>query len=143
MRQRLAIAQAMLGLPDLLVLDEPTNGLDPPQITALRGVLQRYAEAGRTVVVSSHLLGEVERTCSHVVVMSHGRVVAAGPVGTIAGEASELVIGVTDVRRRARRRRRLGVARAEPRGEGRIRVAPGARRDRGRRRRASSAPGSG
>ncbi len=85
MRQRLAIAQAMLGMPDLLVLDEPTNGLDPPQITALRGVLRRYAEGGRTVIVSSHLLAEVERTCSHVVVMSHGRVVAAGEVGVIAG----------------------------------------------------------
>ncbi|MGT2427178.1 ATP-binding cassette domain-containing protein [Amnibacterium kyonggiense] len=83
MRARLAIAQAMLGLPDLLVLDEPTNGLDPPQITALRGVLQRYAAGGRTVVVSSHLLGEVERTCSHVVVMSHGRVVATGPVAEV------------------------------------------------------------
>jgi ABC-2 type transport system ATP-binding protein len=84
MRQRLAIAQAMLGLPDLLILDEPTNGLDPPQITALRGVLHRYAAQGRTVVVSSHLLGEVERTCSHVVVMSHGKVVAAGPVEDVS-----------------------------------------------------------
>ncbi|MFD1722998.1 alpha/beta fold hydrolase [Amnibacterium endophyticum] len=86
MRQRLAIAQAMLGLPELLVLDEPTNGLDPPQITALRAVLREYAASGRTVVVSSHLLAEVERTCSHVVVMSHGRVVAAGGVDEVAGE---------------------------------------------------------
>ena len=85
MRQRLAIAQAMLGLPELLVLDEPTNGLDPPQITALRDVLRRYATSGRTVVVSSHLLAEVERTCSHVVVMSHGRVVAAGAIAEVAG----------------------------------------------------------
>ncbi|PPF81299.1 hypothetical protein C5B96_10350 [Subtercola sp. Z020] len=85
MRQRLAIAQAMLGMPDLLILDEPTNGLDPPQITALRGVLRRYAEGGRTVIVSSHLLGEVELTCTHVVVMSHGRVVASGAVDEVAG----------------------------------------------------------
>ena len=63
MRQRLAIAQAMLGLPDLLVLDEPTNGLDPPQIHAMREVLRRYAADGRTVLVSSHLLAEVEQTC--------------------------------------------------------------------------------
>ncbi|WP_061291785.1 alpha/beta fold hydrolase [Herbidospora cretacea] len=80
MRQRLAIAQAMLGLPDLLVLDEPTNGLDPPQIAEMRRVLRAYATKGRTVIVSSHLLGEVEQTCSHAVVMHRGRLVSAGPV---------------------------------------------------------------
>ena len=83
MRQRLAIAQAMLGLPDMLVLDEPTNGLDPPQIHAMREVLRRYAAGGRTVLVSSHLLAEVEQTCDHVVVMHHGRVVADGSVDDI------------------------------------------------------------
>ncbi|HZH20687.1 MAG TPA: alpha/beta fold hydrolase, partial [Geodermatophilus sp.] len=62
MRQRVAIAQAMLGLPDLLVLDEPTNGLDPPQIHAMREVLRSYAATGRTVIVSSHLLSEIEQT---------------------------------------------------------------------------------
>jgi ABC-2 type transport system ATP-binding protein len=83
MRQRLAIAQAMLGLPDLLVLDEPTNGLDPPQIFTMRDVLRRYAARGRTVVVSSHLLAEVEQTCTHVVVMHRGEVVADGTVEEI------------------------------------------------------------
>jgi ABC-2 type transport system ATP-binding protein len=87
MRQRLAIAQAMLGLPDLLVLDEPMNGLDPPQIREMRDVLLGYAAAGRTVILSSHLLGEVEQTCSHVVVMNQGRRVAAGPVAEITGAA--------------------------------------------------------
>jgi ABC-2 type transport system ATP-binding protein len=85
MRQRLAIAQAMLGLPELLVLDEPTNGLDPPQIAEMREVLRRYATTGRTVVISSHLLAEVEQTCSHVVVMHKGRLVAAGSVEEIVG----------------------------------------------------------
>ncbi|MET1074999.1 MAG: alpha/beta fold hydrolase, partial [Umezawaea sp.] len=84
MRQRLAIAQAMLGLPDLLVLDEPANGLDPPQIHAMRDVLRRYAAAGRTVLVSSHLLAEVEQTATHVVVVHHGHVIAAGTVDEIA-----------------------------------------------------------
>ncbi|MEN3534261.1 alpha/beta fold hydrolase [Microbispora sp. ZYX-F-249] len=88
MRQRLAIAQAMLGLPDLLVLDEPTNGLDPPQIAEMRRVLRAYAERGRTVIVSSHLLAEVEQTCSHVVVMHRGRLVSAGPVGDLLGTAA-------------------------------------------------------
>ncbi len=85
MRQRLGIAQAMLGLPEILVLDEPTNGLDPPQIAEMREVLRRYAETGRTVVVSSHLLAEVEQTCTHVVVMHKGKLVAAGSVADIAG----------------------------------------------------------
>ncbi|HVU92374.1 MAG TPA: ATP-binding cassette domain-containing protein, partial [Jatrophihabitans sp.] len=85
MKQRLGIAQAMLGLPEVLVLDEPTNGLDPPQIAEMREVLQDYARTGRTVVVSSHLLAEVEQTCTHVVVMHKGRVVAAGPTVEIAG----------------------------------------------------------
>lgn len=88
MRQRLAIAQAMLGLPEVLVLDEPTNGLDPPQIAEMRSVLRRYADTGRTVIVSSHLLSEVEQTCSHVVVMHRGRIVSAGAVEDIAGAGS-------------------------------------------------------
>jgi ABC-2 type transport system ATP-binding protein len=85
MRQRLAIAQAMLGLPEVLVLDEPTNGLDPLQIAEMREVLRRYAATGRTVMISSHLLAEVEQTCSHVVVMHKGRLVAVGSVAEIAG----------------------------------------------------------
>jgi ABC-2 type transport system ATP-binding protein len=93
MKQRLGIAQAMLGLPELLVLDEPTNGLDPPQIAEMREVLRRYAATGRTVVVSSHLLAEVEQTCTHVIVMHKGRLVAAGSVPEVAGEgAYQLVV---------------------------------------------------
>ncbi|AYC41119.1 Daunorubicin/doxorubicin resistance ATP-binding protein DrrA [Streptomyces griseorubiginosus] len=93
MRQRLAIAQAMLGLPDLLILDEPTNGLDPPQIREMREVMIRYAAAGRTVIVSSHLLSEVEQSCTHLVVMDHGRLVQAGPVGEIVGSGDTLLVG--------------------------------------------------
>ena len=96
MRQRLAIAQAMLGMPDLLVLDEPTNGLDPPQIHAMRTVLREYASAGRTVLVSSHLLAEVEQTCSHVVVMHRGRLVAAGTVAEIVSGGGEATFTVGD-----------------------------------------------
>ncbi|MGW1538952.1 alpha/beta fold hydrolase [Streptomyces sp. NPDC002309] len=93
MRQRLAIAQAMLGLPDLLILDEPTNGLDPPQIREMREVMIRYAAAGRTVIVSSHLLSEVEQSCTHLVVMDRGRLVQAGPVGEIVGSGDTLLVG--------------------------------------------------
>ena len=83
MRQRLAIAQAMLGMPDLLVLDEPTNGLDPQQIVEMREVLKEYAATGRTVIISSHLLAEVQQTCSHVVLMHRGELVAFGPMKKI------------------------------------------------------------
>jgi ABC-2 type transport system ATP-binding protein len=99
MRQRLAIAQAMLGLPDLLVLDEPMNGLDPPQIREMRDVLLGYAARGRTVILSSHMLAEVEQTCSHVVVMHLGRRLAAGPVAEITGEGAGLIVGTPEVGR--------------------------------------------
>jgi ABC-2 type transport system ATP-binding protein len=96
MRQRVAIAQAMLGLPDLLVLDEPTNGLDPPQIHAMREVLRSYAATGRTVIVSSHLLAEIEQTCSHVVVMAKGQKIAQGTVEEIVGTGGAVSIGLVD-----------------------------------------------
>lgn len=92
MRQRLAIAQAMLGMPDLLILDEPTNGLDPPQIREMRDVMIRYAAAGRTVIVSSHLLSEVEQSCTHLVVMDRGRLVQAGEVAEITGGGDVLLV---------------------------------------------------
>jgi ABC-2 type transport system ATP-binding protein len=96
MRQRVAIAQAMLGLPDLLVLDEPTNGLDPPQIHAMREVLRSYAATGRTVIVSSHLLSEIEQTCSHVVVMAKGQKIAQGTVEEIVGAGGAVLVGLAD-----------------------------------------------
>ncbi|WP_033256007.1 alpha/beta fold hydrolase [Kitasatospora phosalacinea] len=96
MRQRLAIAQAMLGLPDLLILDEPTNGLDPPQIREMREVMVRYAAAGRTVIVSSHLLAEVEQSCTHLVVMERGRLVVAGPTAEITGAGRQLLVSVEE-----------------------------------------------
>ena len=97
MRQRLAIAQAMLGLPQLLVLDEPTDGLDPPQIAEMREVLQRYAGGGRAVLVSSHLLAEVEQTCTHAVIVHQGRVVASGAVAELVGESSTVLLDVSNL----------------------------------------------
>jgi ABC-2 type transport system ATP-binding protein len=96
MRQRLGIAQAMLGLPSLLLLDEPTNGLDPPQIKAMRDVLAGYAASGRTVLVSSHLLSEVEQTCSHVVVMHRGKVVLTGAMADLTAQDDVTLIGLAD-----------------------------------------------
>ncbi|GAB3293996.1 alpha/beta fold hydrolase [Epidermidibacterium keratini] len=97
MRQRLAIAQAMLGMPDLLVLDEPTNGLDPPQIAEMRHVLQRYARDGRSVLVSSHQLSEVEQVSTHVVVVNRGEVIASGTVAEVVGVGAEVDLNVDDV----------------------------------------------
>ena len=116
MRQRLAIAQAMLGLPELLVLDEPTDGLDPPQIAEMRRVLKRYATDGRAVLVSSHLLAEVEQTCTHAVVVNKGRIVASGPVEDIVGESPSVQLEVSDVPAASRILTGLGVRSVTPDG---------------------------
>jgi ABC-2 type transport system ATP-binding protein len=102
MKQRLAIAQAMLGQPELLVLDEPTDGLDPPQIAEMRRVLKRYATDGRAVLVSSHLLAEVEQTCTHVVVVNKGEIVASGTVDEIVGDSPTVQLEVSDAAAAAR-----------------------------------------
>jgi ABC-2 type transport system ATP-binding protein len=116
MLQRLAIAQAMLGLPELLVLDEPTDGLDPPQIAEMRRVLKRYATDGRAVLVSSHLLAEVEQTCTHVVVVNKGRIVAAGLVDDIVGDSPSVQLEVSDVPAAERVLSGLGVRSVTPDG---------------------------
>ncbi len=101
MKQRLAIAQALLGRPALLVLDEPTDGLDPEQIRGMRQLLARLGDEGHTVLVSSHLLAEVEQMCTHVVVVQRGRLRAAGRVAELVGTTQTVVIE-TDDRRAAR-----------------------------------------
>ena len=85
MQQRLALAAALLGDPQVLVLDEPANGLDPDGIRWLRDFLRRFAEQGRTVLVSSHMLAEVAQTVDDVVVIARGRSVAQGPLAELAG----------------------------------------------------------
>ncbi|MGZ4628803.1 ATP-binding cassette domain-containing protein [Oryzihumus sp.] len=87
MRQRLAIAGALLAPRELLVLDEPTNGLDPQGTREVRSLVASLAEEGATVLVSSHLLSEVEQMCSHIGVMHVGRLVAQGPVGEVRAGA--------------------------------------------------------
>jgi ABC-2 type transport system ATP-binding protein len=87
MRQRLGIAAAMLGDPKSLILDEPTNGLDPPGVRWLRGYVRGLADEGRTVLVSSHALGEVELIADHVLVMSGGRLVWSSSLAELRAEA--------------------------------------------------------
>jgi len=90
MRQRLGLAGALLGDPQLLVLDEPANGLDPAGVHWLRTVLRTFADDGGTVLVSSHLLAEVAQTVEHVVIIDRGRVVANAPLHEIAGRNQTL-----------------------------------------------------
>jgi ABC-2 type transport system ATP-binding protein len=119
MRQRLGIALALLGRPDLLVLDEPTNGLDPAGMREVRLLLRRLADGGTTVFVSSHLLPEVEAMCDRVGVLSRGRLVAEGPPGNLRGGAEHLRIEVDDPERAVAIIRDLaGVAHID--GEGRV-----------------------
>ena len=83
MRQRLALAAALLGDPETLILDEPANGLDPEGMRWLRGFLRRLADQGRTVLVSSHVLAELAHSIDDVVIISHGRQVAAGSLDAL------------------------------------------------------------
>ena len=87
MRQRLGLAAALLGDPDVLVLDEPTNGLDPPGVRWLRHFVRRSADEGRTILLSSHALSEVELTADHVLVMAAGRLLRSSTLAELRAEA--------------------------------------------------------
>jgi ABC-type multidrug transport system ATPase subunit len=78
MKQRLVLANALMRRPDVLILDEPANGLDPAEVRALRQHLAGHAAAGATVLISSHQLAEVQQLASHIVVLNHGRLIASG-----------------------------------------------------------------
>ncbi len=92
MKQRLAIAAAMLGAPDVLILDEPTNGLDPRGIADIRELIIRIAKTGITIILASHLLDEVEKVCSHVAVLDHGKKLFSGPVSEVLSGSSTFEI---------------------------------------------------
>ncbi|MGI9822890.1 ABC transporter ATP-binding protein [Agromyces sp. Marseille-Q5079] len=89
MRQRLGIAAALLGDPQVLVLDEPVNGLDPDGVHWVRELMKALAAAGRTVLVSSHLMSEMALTADHLVVMGRGRLITQGPVSDVIAEATQ------------------------------------------------------
>lgn len=119
MKQRLGFARLLLGRPELLVIDEPTNGLDPGEIREIRQLLGRLSAQGATVLLSSHHLSEVEQVCSHVLVMNRGRLVAEGRVSAIVGSTSSVYVEVDD---RARAQSLLldlpNVATVKPQGDG-------------------------
>ena len=91
MKQRLAIAIALLPDPELLILDEPTNGLDPAGIVEVRALVRQLADEGRTVVVSSHLLSEIEAAADHLVVIRFGELLFAGPVAELLAQEQRFV----------------------------------------------------
>ena len=91
MRQRLQLATALLGEPEVLILDEPANGLDPQGIQWLRTFIRHQASVGRAVLVSSHLLSEMEETVDDVVIISHGRLVLQTPLAELATHAGDAI----------------------------------------------------
>lgn len=97
MKQRLAIASAMLNDPEVLILDEPTNGLDPEGIIQIREIIQRVAAQGVTILLASHLLDEVEKVCSHVVVLNKGEALYAGPVSEMSADKDYYEIAAKDI----------------------------------------------
>jgi ABC-2 type transport system ATP-binding protein len=95
MRQRLGVARALLADPELLILDEPTNGLDPAGIHEFRAMIRGFVAEGRTVLLSSHLLGEVERICDRAAIVDRGRIVAQGPIAELAGAGGQAILIAT------------------------------------------------
>lgn len=97
MKQRLAIASALLNDPKVLILDEPTNGLDPMGIAEIRDIIKRIAAENKTIILASHLLDEVQRVCTHFAVLRRGQLVHTGPVGDVGhGEETVEVIAFHD-----------------------------------------------
>jgi ABC-2 type transport system ATP-binding protein len=90
MKQRLAIASALLNDPTVLILDEPTNGLDPMGIAEIREIIRKIAASGKTIILASHLLDEVQKVCTHFAILKRGNMVHTGPIGDV-GEGAETV----------------------------------------------------
>ena len=96
MKQRLAIASCLLGNPEVMILDEPTNGLDPVGIAEIRELIKRLHREGKTIIMASHLLDEVEKVCSHVAILKKGTLVATGDVNEILVSEDVVEVGAAD-----------------------------------------------
>lgn len=99
MKQRLAIASCLLGNPEVMIFDEPTNGLDPVGIAEIRELIKKLHLEGKTIIMASHLLDEVEKVCSHVAILKKGELVATGDVNEILASEDIIEIGATDFNR--------------------------------------------
>lgn len=96
MKQRLSIASSLLSNPEIIVLDEPTNGLDPEGIVEIRNLIIQLREEGKTLIIASHLLDEVEKVCTHVAILRKGDLLSCGPVGQILTEDAVLTLNSGD-----------------------------------------------
>jgi ABC-2 type transport system ATP-binding protein len=97
MKQRLAIAAALLGNPDIIVLDEPTNGLDPVGILEIRELIKKLAKDGKTIIMASHLLDEVEKVCTHVAILKNGKLITVGSVNDILSNEDTVEISSNNI----------------------------------------------
>lgn len=97
MKQRLAIAAALLGDPEVLILDEPTNGLDPQGIAEIRELILRIASESKTIILASHMLDEVQKTCSHVAILKRGRILFTGDVNEVLVDTAYLELASDDM----------------------------------------------
>ncbi|GGH79596.1 ABC-2 type transport system ATP-binding protein [Filimonas zeae] len=97
MKQRLAIAAALLGNPNVLILDEPTNGLDPVGIAEIRNLITLLASEGKTIIMASHLLDEVEKVCTHVAIMKKGKLLTAGHVDEVLANEDIVEVSAADL----------------------------------------------
>jgi ABC-2 type transport system ATP-binding protein len=97
MKQRLAIASCLLGDPAVLVFDEPTNGLDPSGIAEIRELIMELSKAGKTIILASHLLSEVEKVCTHVAILQQGTLVTSGSVKTVLSNEAWIELGAENI----------------------------------------------
>jgi len=97
MKQRLAIASALLNDPEVLVLDEPTNGLDPQGIAEIRTLILEIAKEDKTIIIASHQLDEIEKVCTDVVILKHGVAIRQSAIQNIIGSARQFIVGTTDL----------------------------------------------
>jgi len=97
MKQRLAIASALLGEPEVLVLDEPTNGLDPQGISEIRELIQRVSANGSTIIIASHMLDEVEKVCTDVAIIKKGKLLVQGKVDSILKDEKQVIVRSSDL----------------------------------------------
>lgn len=99
MKQRLALAACLIGDPDVLILDEPTNGLDPEGMVEVRHIIQKIAAQGKTIILASHILDEVEKICSHVAIIKKGKLLAVGAIGSILSNQPTVEAGANEIER--------------------------------------------